>query len=116
LLVEDDAHLRRALGRTLSACFIVSVAADHDEAVRILDAAESMDAVVSDYVLGAGGSGDRVLAEARRLFPACVPVLMSGSRAIGKVGEEWIFVKKPIDPDVLIELLWSRLESRVTAR
>lgn len=107
LLVEDDDALRTMLRRQLSRDFVVHVAAGHAEAFSLLGLLEHLDAAISDFALGKEGRGDEVLVQVRQVFPACVCVLMSGSESARVGGYD--FLKKPFDPEELLQLLQNRL-------
>lgn len=78
LVVEDEAALRRLLGRALQeAGYEVRVAADVASAVRQAQQAESLDLVLSDMVLP-GGRTDGLVQGLRAAHPGVPIVFMTG--------------------------------------
>jgi len=85
LLVEDDATVARALVRQLRRfCDVVAVKTSVTDALAVL-AEHIVDAVLSDFDLGAGGNGGELLRAVAERWPRVRRVLYSGSVEI--VGE-----------------------------
>ncbi len=79
LLVEDDALVRGLTADTLERCgFGVLVAASVDDALAIMQAHPTLDAVLSDVVMPGGKSGLDLRDTLRRLRPDLPVVLASG--------------------------------------
>lgn len=111
LVVEDDAPSRRALRLILSSAAMEVLEAETPDAALALVRARSgpIDVLLSDLNLP-GGGGPRLHAELERLRPELKVIFMSGYsaeeaavRGLLKAGQP--FLPKPIDIDVLLELL-----------
>ncbi len=77
LVVDDEALVRRALSRELSAAYIVKTAGSVEEALEILADDGRICAVITDYDMGSH-TGDELLAAVRRVAPHCACILVSG--------------------------------------
>lgn len=111
LVVEDDPPSRRALRLILRSAAIEVLEAESADAALALARAHGgpIDALLSDLNLP-GGGGLRLHAELERLRPGIKVIFMSGYseeeagvRGLLKAGQP--FLPKPIDIDVLLELL-----------
>ncbi len=114
LLVEDRAHLRALLARTLSASFEVDEAPDGATALTML-AAHDYAVVVSDVRLPDIG-GERVLEAARRRDPPPEVVLMTAFAEVPAAvaalrAGAYDYLAKPFEPDDL-----ARVVSRAAER
>ncbi len=117
LLVEDEAPLREAVAERLSDHgFKVEQAASGEEALaRIADFA--FDIVITDLRLGDGIDGNRVLADARALYPDIIGIVVTGYGTV-KDAVDAIkrgaadFITKPFQFDELLHVLHTSLEQR----
>jgi signal transduction histidine kinase len=115
LLVEDDETLALAFVAWFRAAgFETHHASDGIEALRILDGAEPLDAVVSDFRLPGDLDGLQVLEQARRLHPHGSRLLVSGDidpRLAERARERGVpLLRKPVDPLQLQAHLAAALE------
>lgn len=118
LFVEDDDSMRHALGQVLEQWgILVDSAADGEEALRIVGAAERVfDAIVSDYRLPGARDGLRLIDEVREREGQRTPaVLLSGEFSVdsfrAKAPNDVAVMPKPPDLDALRRLL-TRLVGR----
>ncbi len=117
LLVEDEAPLREAVAERLSDHgFKVEQAASGEEALaRIAEFA--FDIVITDLRLGDGIDGNRVLADARALYPDIIGIVVTGYGTV-KDAVDAIkrgaadFITKPFQFDELLHVLNTSLEQR----
>ena len=78
LVSDDDAGVRRLLSSLLAADFQVTVAADGDTAIGLIESGIVFDAGLSDYSMP-GSNGLEVLQRARARIPCARLYLMSGA-------------------------------------
>jgi DNA-binding NtrC family response regulator len=117
LLVEDEAPLREAVAERLTdQGFRVEQAASGEEALaRIAEFA--FDIVITDLRLGDGIDGNRVLADARALYPDIIGIVVTGYGTV-KDAVDAIkrgaadFITKPFQFDELLHVLNTSLEQR----
>jgi DNA-binding NtrC family response regulator len=117
LLVEDEAPLREAVAERLTdQGFKVEQAASGEEALaRLADFA--FDIVMTDLRLGDGIDGNRVLADARALYPDIIGIVVTGYGTV-KDAVDAIkrgaadFITKPFQFDELLHVLNTSLEQR----
>ncbi len=116
LVVDDEANIRRMLGRLLeSEGYRVRVAADGAVALRSLEEVEP-DVVLLDLMLP-GQDGLTVLQEIGRRWSALPVVMMSGRATLGdavratKLGA-FHFIEKPLTPEAVLLTLHGALELR----
>jgi DNA-binding NtrC family response regulator len=82
LVVDDDAHVLRAVERTLRhACSRVFVAFSVEEALHLVDS-EAPSLVISDYELGPGLDGLSFLMKVKEILPGAICVLHTGTTAV----------------------------------
>ncbi len=113
LLVDDDDDLARVLTRALDrAGYAVHQARDGSEALALIPHLERLDAAVADLVLPGAGGLD-VVREARRRFPACRIVAITGlaepalEAAFRDAGAD-VFLVKPVELPSLLEAVAPR--------
>jgi two-component system, cell cycle sensor histidine kinase and response regulator CckA len=116
LLVEDDAHMRSAVARMLSARgYRVLVARDGDEAIRLIDSRDTpVDLVVTDVIMP-GMSGPQMVTEARSLEGVDV-LFMSGYTDHAVLRDSALcdglgLIHKPFTPLALAKRVRSILDS-----
>jgi signal transduction histidine kinase/ActR/RegA family two-component response regulator len=114
LLVEDDALVRGLTSEALERCgFQVLVAANADDALALVAARPSIQAVLSDVVMPGGKSGLDLMAELQRVRPALPVVLASGyAQALGELTEgrpQATVIAKPYDPEEVAQLIARRI-------
>jgi two-component system response regulator AtoC len=117
LLVEDEAALREVVAERLSdSGFLVAQAAAGQEALDRL-AEFAFDIVITDLRLGGEVDGNRVLEEARSLYPDIVGIIVTGYGTV-KDAVEAIkrgasdFIQKPFQFDELRHVIDTALEQR----
>ena len=117
LLVEDETALREVVAERLTdEGFRVQQAASGEEAVARL-AEFAFDLVVTDLRLGGGIDGNRVLDEARALYPDIIGIVVTGYGTV-KDAVDAIkrgaadFITKPFQFDELLHVLHTSLEQR----
>lgn len=106
LLVEDDAVVRRAVGRVLSSKMTVVEARSFKEGLALLDE-RPFDVVLSDHDLGLDEFGSDILRRARSVCPRARRVLMSASdEPAGNGDGVWdCFLRKPMNAHELTSAL-----------
>ncbi len=116
LVVDDEANIRRMLGRLLeSEGYRVREAADGGVALRSLEEVEP-DVVLLDLMLP-GQDGLTVLQEIGRRWPALPVIMMSGRATLGdavratKLGA-FHFIEKPLTPEAVLLTLHGAIELR----
>jgi diguanylate cyclase (GGDEF)-like protein/PAS domain S-box-containing protein len=110
LLVDDEALLLTALKRELHGMnYVLLTASSGKEALDIL-AESDVQVILSDYSMP-GMSGVELLAEARRLYPDSVRMVLSGYADIGAIidsvnlGYIYKFISKPWNREQLREVV-----------
>lgn len=79
LVVEDEPDVRRIAGRALErAGHRVSMAGDGEEALRLIQAAERLDVLFTDFVLPGDQDGLQLTAAVRRRWPSLPVVVTTG--------------------------------------
>lgn len=82
LVVEDDPNVRRLCLRTLSSAGYTTLSAENGaEALRVIDAAERVDLVLTDVVMPNAMSGTELAREIAVRWPALKVIYMSGYAA-----------------------------------
>ena len=120
IVVEDDDRLRKAMKGEFEDSFEVRAAADAAAAGFLVDAAEDLVAVVSDYNLGEGVDGVELLAKLRSERPTVARLLVSGSTLTKAImagladGTVQALVEKPWTPGELCKLVESLNRPRTT--
>jgi len=115
LLVEDNASVRRAMGRLLGLeGYRVTPVASLSEALQHIHDGNMVDLVICDYHLGDGETGGRVIAAVREIFGSTLPALLTSgdtSAAIRQLPNDPClrFTSKPIKAEELLALLRSLL-------
>lgn len=108
LLVDDDAFVRDALGRTLKELgFLVTVCGSGHEALENAGSA-GCDVLVTDFEMP-GMMGTELVSTMRRLFPRVFIVGMSGYDVSGEflgAGADH-FLRKPVQTETLRSVLAS---------
>lgn len=119
LLVEDDPEALAVLTEMLQyAGATVRAAATGPEGRCLLEGRQPPLAVVADYNLPAG-SGLEVLEHARRRYPDCERVLLTGRIDVGRLldtVEEGLvtrFIGKPVDPYRFVRSMASLIDQRL---
>ena len=111
LLVDDDANVRSATRMLLeSAGYDIATAASCTEALARLEAHARFDLLITDFHLGADGTGVEVIALARQRLGAGLPaILLSGDTSRGVQGREhderWRIASKPLQAEQLLALI-----------
>jgi HD-like signal output (HDOD) protein len=107
LLVDDEPMLLTAFRRTLHQerpAWTVATAGTREEALAILTR-EAFDVVVTEIL--AGGAG--FLEEIHRASPSMIRVVLSGQPRLdlmeAQEGHFHRFLSKPVDPDILVDIL-----------
>lgn len=116
LVVEDDEHLRRVVGLTLTfAGFDVSEARDGIEALQLVDR-QAPDLILLDLLLP-GLDGVAVRQEiAAHAFTRHIPiVVMTGAQADLTRLDVACVLKKPVDPDEVVRTVQRCLPSGAPA-
>lgn len=115
LVVEDEALARMTLVDVLEdAGFKVIEAAHADEALRVLSAVTSIDAVIIDVEMPRGSINGFELAQRVRSDRQDIGILIAFGRAAPKAGdlpERPLFLSKPVHPETLVRLLKTLLAS-----
>lgn len=115
LVVEDEALARMTLVDVLEdAGFKVIEAAHADEALRVLSAVTSIDAVIIDVEMPRGSINGFELAQRVRSDRQDIGILIAFGRAAPKAGdlpERSLFLSKPVHPETLVRLLKTLLAS-----
>ena len=105
LLVDDEAEVREATRALLSAWgVIVMTAADAEEALALIDAAERYpDLLITDYRLSRGVTGLEVIAMVRAKVPQRVEaIIITGDAAFAQAPDAGVRVlSKPLAPEAL---------------
>ncbi|MHB9110126.1 MAG: HD domain-containing phosphohydrolase [Armatimonadota bacterium] len=108
LVVDDDRVVRTMMERVLSRRYATVVVESGEEGWKQLQSPETFAAVISDYRMP-GMNGLDFLANARRLAPETVRVMLTGDisaqlviDAVNK-GGIFSFLTKPIKPDMLLQ-------------
>lgn len=114
LVVDDEAHVRLALGRTLGSEYEVLLAEDGSEALDLL-ATNEVAVVVSDMRMP-GMDGAAFFEKAKELYPRTVRVLLTGfadmesaTRSINE-GAVFRFLSKPIHPTELRRVIGEAID------
>jgi CheY-like chemotaxis protein len=109
LVVEDEALVRMTLVDVLEdAGFKVIEAVHADEALRVLKAVSSIDAVVTDVEMPRGSIDGFELARRVRTDRQEIGVLIASGRAAPKPGDlpdGALFIGKPVHPETLVRLI-----------
>lgn len=109
LIVDEDALVRRSLGREFSPSFGFVQAASMTEALDVLAEPTALAAVVSDFRLGVGGTGGDLLAAVRRMFPALVRVMVTAevfaAAAATAAGTAHAIMGKPWEPGTILRMI-----------
>ncbi len=111
LLVDDDANVRSATRMLLaSAGYDIATAASCTETAARLEAHAQFDLLITDFHLGADGTGIEVIALARQRLGAALPaILLSGDTSKGVQGREhderWRIASKPLQAEQLLALI-----------
>lgn len=109
LIVDDEARIRSSARRVLiPEGHEVEVAADGDEALRVMETLGPFDVALVDYQMSPGPYGDVVLSRIRDRDPACARVLMTANiepstwiKAVN-VGQIDVALDKPFEAERLI--------------
>ncbi len=117
LFVEDEAPLREVVAERLGerGFTVVQAASGEDALARLSEFA--FDLVLTDLRLGGGVDGNRVLEEARALYPEIIGVIVTGFGTV-KDAVEAIkrgatdFIQKPFQFDELTHVIDAALEQR----
>lgn len=118
LVVDDDASIRRVLGRHLEdAGYVVETAENGSVALRRLQAGAPFDALLTDLKMPEM-DGLTLLAEVKRLDPTVATIVLTAhgtvEKAVGAMRQgAFDFVEKPFHKDVLLATLERALEHRV---
>jgi DNA-binding NtrC family response regulator len=117
LLVEDEAALREVVAERLGdGGFLVTQASSGQEALDRL-AEFAFDIIITDLRLGGEVDGNRVLEEARGLYPDMIGIIVTGYGTV-KDAVEAIkrgasdFIQKPFQFDELLHVIETALEQR----
>jgi hypothetical protein len=118
VVADDDPALRKVMARVLaSAGYTVHVAADGNEAIKMVDKLGArLDIVVSDVVMP-GRSGYDVAEHAKRVAPGAAVVLTSGfveDAARPDAAQDLRILWKPVRPKDLVRAVDETLRSRPT--
>jgi two-component system, sensor histidine kinase len=111
LLVEDNASVRRAMGRLLGLeGYRVTPVASLSEALQHIHAGNVVDLVICDYHLSDGENGAHVIAAVREIFGNTLPALLTSgdtSTAIRQLPNDPYlkFTSKPIKAEELLALV-----------
>lgn len=82
LVVEDDPNVRRLCLRTLSSLGYATLSAEHGaEALRVIEAAERVDLVLTDVVMPNAMNGTELALEISERWPSLTVIYMSGYTA-----------------------------------
>jgi CheY-like chemotaxis protein len=115
LVVEDEALVRMTLVDVLDeAGFNVIEAVHADDALKVLQAAPNNHAVVTDVEMPRGSINGFELAQKVRADRQNIGILIVSGRVAPKHGdlpEGVLFIGKPVDPNTLIRLVNSVLQS-----
>ncbi len=115
LLVEDNASVRRAMGRLLGLeGYRVTPVASAAEALQHLRDGNGIDLVICDYHLSGGETGDQVIAALRKILGPSLPALLTSgdtSSAVKQLPNDPYlkFTSKPIKAEELLASLRSLL-------
>jgi CheY-like chemotaxis protein len=118
LVVDDDGLMRRCILRELRGHYDAVEASGYSEALAILTAGPIPDVVLCDWSLGVGPNGLAVMAAARKAFPGCTRILVSGEIDGGEVvsalrtGLVHLFIPKPWHSGELRDALRALVELR----
>lgn len=116
LVVEDDCDLCELVAETLRGRgYVVVVAENGPEALKLLDSGVAIDAIVSDVLMPEGMSGFELAREIRRRLPLVAIVLTSGMTGNADAAEDampdWPVLRKPYRSVDLVRAI----EAAVTA-
>ncbi len=113
LVVEDAAHVRMTMVDVLEdAGFQVIEAAHADQALRLLRAVSTIDAVVTDVEMPRGSINGLEMAQRVRTVCQDIGIVIASGRATPKQGElpdGALFIRKPVHPETLVQLVRSLL-------
>lgn len=116
LLVDDNDLLREQLKTLLEASgLVVHAVSDAKEALRVLEAGNSFEIVLSDIVMPGGMSGTQLAEEIGRCFPSLAVLLMTGydpgSDVYGAGDKRFVVLQKPFSRTTLLKAIGEVLQS-----
>ena len=116
LLIEDDEYAREILEGVFKAYGLTVTAVDTgDEGLELLEQGLSFDLLITDIRLPGGRDGWSVAEEARRYDPRISVIYMTASHQQKSPVTGSVFLRKPIRPKLLIEIIGTLLNKAACA-
>ncbi|MBL9038218.1 MAG: sigma-54-dependent Fis family transcriptional regulator [Archangium sp.] len=117
LVVDDDPHARDLLQRLLGTLGTVDVAADPEQAIRLLSDGTSLDLVMTDMAMPQPGDGLKVLTTSKTQHPDTPVVVVT---AYGNIegaldtiqSGAFDYLAKPFDVDAIVRVARRALEQK----